>query len=1003
MDTSQKPAAERGLDTARIAQDMQIRRVQVESVVQLLDEGNTVPFITRYRKERTGGLDEDYIRQIQHRVQHHRQLAERKQTILKSIESQGKLTDELRDAILAAETPQRLEDLYLPYKPKKRTLASTARDRGLEPFAQAIWARDPAVADLAATAAAMVNPEKELPTAEDVLLGAMHILAEQLAETTEVRAAVRAVLWETGKLVSTKLEAVPPDKGHEFRDYFEFSEPVRRIPPHRVLALNRGEKQHVLKVRFECDTVAARQVARDKLPLADHPHAEFLDRALDDGLTRLLLPSLERDIRRELADEAAEQGIKVFARNLRGLLLQRPIRAHRVLAIDPGFRTGCKLAALDETGQLLGHAVIYPHPPQKKRLEARLKLEELIRRHQTPIIVIGNGTGCRETEELIAEFIADLAQHGTTVPPPAPPAVNGQCATTENGPAPEAVLDTAPPVLEMAAPQAVLATKEYSVEPSSMPSLEAAPPAAPPPGEALAAATALPECAGPECDVAKPPAVATGEAIQLTAEPVPSIATPVSMPVPPPKPVRPPVPPVDFSTLPPPPADLAYVIVNEAGASIYSTSAVGKEEFPNQDATLRSTVSLGRRLQDPLAELVKVEPQHVGVGLYQHDMSVKWLRESLEGVVESCVNHVGVDLNTASVPLLRFVSGLNQHVAREVIAYRTQHGMFRNREQLLQVPGVGPARYVQAAGFLKILGQENPLDQTWVHPESYPAAQQLLADLGYGLDVLCDPERLAGLRAKLATLPLEETATRLTIGVPTLRDILDALARPGRDPREDLPEPVFKKGILKLEDLQPDMELKGTILNVVDFGAFVDVGLKDSGLIHISQLANRFIKNPHEVVTVGDVVTVWVKSVDKDRRRVSLTMIPPGTERKPPERRPAPQEGPPQGERGPQRGGPPRGRRQPPPGRRDARPARSPASQEAAPPAAAAASAARPAPPPRKPYREPPKPKLTKAALEGEAPLRTFSELMAFFEAQREKPHPSAPAKDAEGETTVSS
>ena len=986
MDNNQKSATE--LDTARIAQDLQIRRVQVENVVELLDAGNTVPFITRYRKERTGGLDEELIRQIQARVQFFRQLAERKQTILKTIDSQGKLTDALREAILAAETNQRLEDLYLPFKPKKKTLASTARERGLEEFALAVWNRDPAVANLAETASAMVNPEKELKTPEDVLQGAGHILAELIAETAEVRAAVRPVLWETGLLASTRNENVAPDKGLEFRDYFEFSEPVRRIPPHRVLAMNRGEKQNLLKVRFEFNGEAARHEARGKLPLADHPHAEFLAGVLEDAMVRLLLPSIEREIRRELADEASEHAVKVFARNLRGLLLQRPIRANRVLAIDPGFRTGCKLAAMDETGNLLEQAVIFPNPPQKKKRDARHKLEELIRRHQIKVIAIGNGTGCRETEEFVADLLAELQRRppdGNAPPEPEPaPEPQAEASAAEPTAAEATAAEPAPASAPEATPlvEAPLPPPVATAEPALEPLASAAEAAAPAEEAGVPAA----EAAAP---AAQDDASAPAEVPQAAEAPPPveqpEAAPPVALPKTRPKP--PPVPKVDLTTLPPAPADLAYVIVNEAGASVYSTSAIGKEEFPNHDSTLRGAMSLGRRLQDPLAELVKVEPQHVGVGLYQHDVSTKWLRESLDGVVESCVNHVGVDVNTASVPLLRHVSGLNQHVARELVEYRAKHGPFRNREQLLQVPSVGPARYVQAAGFLKVLGQENPLDQTWVHPESYPAAAQLLDELGYKPADLLQREQVEALQGKLKAVHAEEVASRLKLGVPTLQDILDALARPGRDPREDLPEPVFKRGILQLDDLHPDMELKGTILNVVDFGAFVDIGLKDSGLVHISQLANRFIKSPHEVVTVGDVVTVWVKSVDKERRRVSLTMIRPGTERKPPERPPerrsAPPPREPQSQQGPPRGDrPPRGGRRPAPQGRQG--GRSGPPRDAVPPQPAAA------PPPRKPQRPPPRPKLSKAALEGDAPLRTFSELEAYFAAQREAPPPAA-------------
>jgi transcriptional accessory protein Tex/SPT6 len=966
------------LDFARIAQDLQIRKVQVESVVQLLDEGNTVPFITRYRKERTGGLNEEIIRHIQGRIQQQRQLAERKQTVLKSIEAQGKLTDELRAKILAAETPKRLEDLYLPYKPKKRSLATAAREKGLEPLALAIWNRDPAVANLDEILTSMVAPEKELPSVEEVRAGVQHILAELIAETAEVRAGVRAVLWDTGRLCTTKAETVAEGQGLDYKDYFQFTEPVRHIPPHRILAINRGEKEHTLKARIEYDAELGKKVMLEKLSLADHPHAAFLTTVADDAMSRLVLPSLEREVRRELSERAEGHAVHVFARNLRSLLLQPPLHARRVLAIDPGLRTGCKLAVLDEHGNLQGEGVIYPHAPQNKRSEARAKLEELVRAHRVDVIAIGNGTACRQTEELVADLIAEL--NGTK--PPAPK-VETTATTLPN---PGAAPANEPPAL--ASTEAAVATVETS---------------------ALAAPDPAPVAAQ----------------LAPTAESVVVPAAPQGSDRPPTLPAEAP-PPAE----PKPLLDVAYVIVNEAGASVYSASPVGREEFPDLDATLRGTISIGRRLQDPLSELVKIDPQNIGVGLYQHDVNPKYLKESLEAVVESSVNHVGVDLNTASVPLLRHVSGFNQLVARELVEYRRQNGPFKSRDQLLQVPGVGPARYVQAAGFLKIAG-DNPLDRTWIHPESYPIAERIIAQLGLAPAALQDREQTEALRDKLKGLAPEDVSKQLEVGVPTVRDILEALARPGRDPREDLPPPIFKKGILRLEDLHPGMELKGTVLNVVDFGAFVDIGLKDSGLVHISQMANRYIKSPYDVVNVGEVVTVWVLNVDQERRRVSLTMIAPGTERRPPERRPA---RPARGEGGPQPprgegGGPPpagegqapRGRRPfqgreggPPPGRgsrqgRGAGPRRGAPPAPEAPPAQAAPAesgaapaaqqpAARPAPPPRKPQRRPPPPKLTQDALQGKAPLHTFGELMAFFQA---KDRPPPPPKPAEGDSEM--
>ena len=924
------------MDLSRIAQDLQIRKVQVEAVVQLLDEGNTIPFITRYRKERTGGLDEETLRIIQERIGQLRQLAERKQTILRSIEGQGKLTEDLRAAILAADNPKRLEDLYLPYKPKKRSLAQAAREKGLDKLALAIWEADPVVANLDEVLPTLINPEQQLNSSEDILQGVQHILAEMIAENADIRAAVRGVMWDTGKLNTTKSEKLAEGQGLEYKDYFQFSESIRQIPPHRVMAINRGEKDNALIVKLEWDEAAGRRVTIERLPLplpcstptaesatsenteattpptppsrgsrggpafinrtedlAKHPHREFLERCIDDGLSRLLVPSLEREIRREMTQRAENHAVTVFARNLRSKLLAAPLRGKRVLAIDPAFRTGCKLAALDETGNLLGDGIIFPHPPQKKEEEALARLEEMVRRYQIHVIAIGNGTACRETEELVSKLLARLEQRRLN---PQADDSRQQAATTpqveqlvETTPEPSAAPRVEPPVETTPAPSSIVAE---TTAPSTETPVESPAP--------------QPEASSPSAPATEPVPEATTETPSAESTAPPPTAEP-SAPPPPPEPLP--------EALP----DLAYVIVNEAGASVYSASTVGREEFPNFDATLRGTISIGRRLQDPLSELVKIDPQHVGVGLYQHDVNPKHLRESLESVIESCVNTVGVDLNTASVPLLRHVSGMNVLTATNIVEYRKSNGNFRNRQQLLQVEGIGEQRFIQAAGFLKISDGEEPLDSTWIHPESYPVARQLLAELGYEPTVLLDRERLAELQQKLKELPVEETASRLQVGVPTLRDILDALARPGRDPREDLPPPVFKKGILKLEDLQPGMELKGTVLNVVDFGAFIDIGLKDSGLVHISQMANRYVKSPYDVVSVGDVVSVWVLSVDEQRHRVSLTMIQPGTERRPPER--------PRGARGGSRegqeAGPPRGERRPPrPSReREAQPA----------------------------------------------------------------------------------
>ncbi len=1028
--TSHPPVPQPISDLSRIAQDLQIRKVQVESVAQLLDEGNTVPFITRYRKERTGGLNEELIRRIQDRIVQSRQLSERKQTILKSIEAQGKLIDPLRDAILAADNPKRLEDLYLPFKPKKKTLATEAKEKGLEPLAIAIWNRDAAVANLPEVLAGMVNPEKNLNSADEILAGVQHILAEQIAESAEVRGPARHVIWDTGELVSAKPDNITEEQGKDFRDYFAFRESIRFIPPHRILAVNRGEKENVLKVKVEWHADRLRSAALSNLPLTDHPHREFLLKVVDDALNRLLLPSLEREVRRELTEHAQDSAVHVFARNLRSLLLQPPLRGKRVLAIDPGLRTGCKLAALDESGNLLEETVIYPHLPHNKQAEAKSKLEGLIRKHQLSILAIGNGTACRESEQLVSELIADLDSGKSCIlPDPPPPARRPVMAPDHPAKADQTAIAGA-----AAAPTDSSAAATAAVDGAVTPTPEGAQPAADEPPTVHPSPSApeasLPEGAPPVAEpsiqvAAIESVVTTAVAMAVAPEMSPSahaaelpqnaspLASPSTQPLAPPQDAPPAAAPSTLHTSPsttgpsllPPPKDIAYVIVNEAGASDYSASPIAREEFPNHDATTRGTISIGRRLQDPLAELVKIDPQHVGVGLYQHDVRAKHLKGSLEAVIESCVNEVGVEINTASVPLLRHVSGLNQMVARDLVEYRIKNGPYRNRQQLKVVPGIGDARFTQAAGFLRIPGGEDPLDSTWIHPESYGIATQVLAELGFAPIDLRDHDKLQQLREKLKTTNPADLAMRMNAGEPTVRDILEALAKPGRDPRDDRPPPIFKKGILKLEDLQPGMELKGTVLNVVPFGAFVDIGLKDTGLVHISQMANRYIKNPYEVVAVGDVVTVWVIKVEGDRRRASLTMIPPGSERKPPERRPMearppqqhqqqPRSDRPPGDRTPRpprpgappphrpsgplpsRVGPPRGGPRPP---RPDNERQAPALPPAAPP---------PPPPPRKPPKPKVLPKLSQDALKGKAPLHSFGELEAFFKAKDAPPAP---------------
>jgi protein Tex len=945
---------------------------QIQATVELLDGGNTVPFITRYRKDQTGGLDEEQIRHIQDRLTKMRLLAERKQTILRSIEAQGKLTEKLAKQIEGALTTKRLEDLYLPYKPKKQTLATLARSRGLDVLAEEILVAAPTCADLDARAADFVNTDRGVTSAADALLGAGHILAEQFSERAELRQKLREIIQRTGKLISSQIpsttktptektppaaetlaptpsaetrpgnaapaplvesvlepdvaepteaetpataelpaETLPPavaeaevesavaadsvgdaavaptsetpagaispaaaepqpapakesrakkkaearqERAHQAQlkkqqilekklkalaDYFDYTEEIKRIPPHRVLAINRGERSKILRVRIESDTAAMDAAVEELLVPPEHPHAEFLRGCARDAMTRLILPSLEREIRRELTDKAELHAVSVFARNLRNLLLQPPVHDHRVLAVDPGFKSGCKLVALDQFGNVLDHAVIYLVGKSKRKEKAKEIVADLVDRFQLRVAVIGNGTASRETEDFFANLIdEELKDRG-----------------------------------------------------------------------------------------------------------------------------------------------LAYVIVNEAGASVYSTSRLGREEFPHYDATLRGAISIGRRLQEPLSELVKIDPASIGVGLYQHDVKAKHLRVSLDEVVESCVNYVGVNVNMASPALLRYVSGLNQLTARRVYEHRLQNGPFRNRIQLKAVAGFGDATFVQAAGFLKIGGGDQPLDATWIHPESYAIAERVLARLECTIEDLNNKEKAAALAERIRSVNLAELAAELGVGILTLKDILAQLARPGRDPREDLPAPILRHGVIKLENLTPGMELAGTVLNVVDFGAFVDIGMHDSGLVHVSQLANKFVQDPHEVIAVGDIVKVWVVEVDKERRRVSLTMIPPGTKK--PERhehhKPATQDGHAQAEG--------QGERRPP-ARPSSRPPARPRSSSDGKPRGKGAFRGKGHQQEKVTYRPKPAPKpvvpITDKMKSGAEPMRTFGDLAQFFQAKED-------------------
>lgn len=706
----------------RIADDLGLRESQVAGAVRLLDEGNTIPFIARYRKEVTGLLDEEQLRAVAARLDYLRNLESRKQTVLASIAEQGKLTEELQAAIEAAQTLQEVEDLYLPYKPKRRTRATVARERGLEPLADLILAQ-PETGDPQAVAAEYLSVD--VPDVEAALAGARDIVAEVVAETAAVRQLVRDRLQKEAVLrVECADESADPQRKYAL--YYDFRAPVRELQAHQVLAINRGEKEGVLRISFELDTdrLVEEITALSGLQ-ASSPFAAELQAAVEDGFYRLIAPSVEREVRRLLTESADTAAIATFKENLRNLLLQPPLKGTTVLGIDPGYRTGCKVAICDPTGKVLDTGTIYPHEPQKQWEEAKATLRRWIETYNVGAIAIGNGTASRETETLVAELLGELD------------------------------------------------------------------------------------------------------------------------------------------------GDTAYAIINEAGASVYSASRLARQELPDLDVSLRGAVSIARRLQDPLAELVKIDPKSIGVGLYQHDVDQKALAEALDAVVESVVNSVGVNVNTASPALLERVAGLTKRTAANIVAHRNEHGPFRSRQALLDVKGLGPKAFEQAAGFLRIPDGENPLDNTAIHPESYAVVEQLLAAYGE-TDITPDTLRRLPIAALKARVP--ELAAQLGVGEPTLHDILDALAKPGRDPRDDLPPPILRRDVLSMDDLREGMVLQGTVRNVVAFGAFVDIGVKQDGLVHISEMADRFVRNPHEVVRVGDVVKVRVLSVDKERGRIALSM-----------------------------------------------------------------------------------------------------------------------------------
>lgn len=711
-----------------IAAELDVRSNQVARSIELFDADNTVPFVARYRKEMTGGLDEAQLRTILERLTYLRNLEARKETVLNSIEEQGKLTDELRQRIGAAATLQAVEDLYLPYKPKRRTRATIARERGLEPLAQQILAQDTLNGHPADIAAAFLNDD--VPTPDDALAGACDIIAEGVAEDADVRAGVRDTTRKKAELV-VKAADEEKDERRVYEVYYDYREPLSKIPPHRLLAINRGEREGILKVKL--DGPDDELVQRIQQKMVTNPKAIFSDyirQAVADGYKRLLAPSIETELRGEATGASDEHAINTFGANLRQLLLQAPIKGQTVIGLDPGFRTGCKAALVDPTGKFLGGVTIYPHEPQKRWDEAKSILLKMIQEGAN-IIAIGNGTASRETETLAAEIITEARRQ------------------------------------------------------------------------------------------------------------------------------------VDSGR------ELAYVIVNEAGASVYSASDLARKEFPDLDVSMRGAISIARRLQDPLAELVKIDPKSIGVGLYQHDVNQKQLAQTLDAVVESAVNHVGVDVNTASAPLLSYVAGISRRVADAIVKHREENGPFYDRKALKKVKGLGDKTYQQAIGFLKIPDGRNPLDNSFIHPESYRAVERLFDYLEVRGDERDLPAKIERLRGQES---LADLAQLLEVGELTLVDILDSLAKPGRDPRDDLPAPLLRQDVLSIKDLKEGMILSGTVRNVVDFGAFVDIGVKQDGLVHISQLANRFVKNPFEVVSVGDVVKVKVMSIDAQRGRIGLSI-----------------------------------------------------------------------------------------------------------------------------------
>ena len=708
-----------------IAEELKVKEKQVEATIKLIDEGNTIPFIARYRKEVTGGLSDEQLRELGERLTYLRNLEKRKEEVKNSIESQGKLTEELITQIEEALTLAEVEDIYRPYKQKKRTRATIAKERGLEPFAKILEQQKTEV-DLYEEAKKYINPEKEINTIDDVINGAKDIVAENISDSAQYRKYIKKVIYREGMI---EVKASNSEEKSNYEMYYEFSEKIGKLPSHRILAINRGEKEGFLKVKIEKPVDKILYYIENKMISTNkNPYYEILKDTIKDSFERLIEPSVDREVRSDLTEKAEEKAIKVFGSNAKQLLLAAPIKGLTVMGFDPAYRTGCKIAVIDETGKLLDTTTVYPTEPQNDVEGAKKTLKALIKKHDVTMIAIGNGTASRESEAFVAEMIGELEE------------------------------------------------------------------------------------------------------------------------------------------------EIYYAIVSEAGASVYSASKLATQEYPDVNVSLRGAISIARRLQDPLAELVKIDPKAIGVGQYQHDVNQTKLNESLTGVVEDAVNKVGVDINTATPSLLSYVSGINKTIASNIVKYRDENGKIKERKELLKVPKLGKVAYEQCAGFIRIPGGTNPLEITAVHPESYEVAEALLKELGYQTEDLLEKEKVKELKEKLEKIQVEEYAKKLQIGEMTLRDIIAELGKPGRDPREEMPKPILRNDVLKFEDLQEGQILNGTVRNVIDFGAFVDIGVKHDGLVHISEMSHQFVKNPSDLVSVGDIVKVKVIGIDKEKQKVKLSM-----------------------------------------------------------------------------------------------------------------------------------